>query len=415
MPWYRTGSFVSRATNGTQSLASITPEAPQCVRFWTNQDTTQDASRVDALLSVGAMTASAQFVCAIGSGDALVTSDANRRHENAACILIMGAPGNVVGRASFASMDSTGFTLTWANVTAGSRIVYWEAWGDYDGIVIKQFQGGSGEQTYTGVGFASDLILFHTLVSTNTPANGTIHATLGLGAATSPSAQFAIGYSSEDNSGAADTDYSQVNDKAISTVFNNALFWQGTLTEINADGFKMTFSTTDTRYAWAICFSGGRHKVLQVAQKTTTGTQAYSGWGVGTPIGISLFSANRTANASQGAHANWSVGAASSPTARWALWLGDVDAADPMEADEDNDSAAIYKYFTPGTPTLNVETDIDSFDSDGATFDTPTADGSAYLLTVVAYGDDAAETPVEADCQSSRDVAIHSGVVPRPP
>jgi hypothetical protein len=90
-----------------------------------------------------------------------------------------------------------------------------------------------------------------------------------------------------------------------------------------------------------------------------------------------------------------SIGAATSPTERAAIWGGDNDnEATSQKADSSLQQDRILEHNEPGgTPAVNAEADFVSFDADGWTLNWITADATARQILALAIGD--ADDPLE--------------------
>lgn len=391
MPWYRSGFLIKPTGNGTQNVNGVTPSTPQCVRFYSVDDTTDSVNFTGSVLCMGAMTATSQFSINQWHRDAGTDAVCNRRSSNTNCLTLWsgGSILAISAIASFLSMNVTGFSITWSSVstTAASR-VYWEAWGEYEELEIKEISSVNGLGDYTGLGFQSDLLLLHTAGSTAAQLNTTLASvTFGIGAATRVGEQFAVGIGDVDGGNTMVTDRSQVSNRICKIPFDSTVWLDGELTEINDDGFKINWNNNPSKIVWVICFKGGQHRVLQETARTTIGTQAYSGWNVGPIAGVSFFTTNLTANNDVTGNAYISVGGARNGGTQGGFSANSRDTPSVGDSSSRYEEADIYVWNQ--TPDIGngvlIQADISSWQNNGATFNFTTVNG-AVLMTLVVYG-----------------------------
>ncbi len=140
-----------------------------------------------------------------------------------------------------------------------------------------------------------------------------------------------------------------------------------TLTSMDTDGFTINYTVAPgtTRYLGALALKGGKYKVAAGTQKTSTGTQGYSGIGF-QPKGLLLMGTNRAATTSvDAAVASFSVGATdgTSQGAMWGSSTDNVGTTDENMATRTN----ICLLHATNPSTINAEASISSFGSDGYT------------------------------------------------
>lgn len=381
------GSLTQPAATGNQSVTGAGFQ-PKALLFFSSENTADGTGSGGMRYGYG-MAVSSTSRAAVGFISRSGLADSDSRHDNTKCVLLCDLSANALIAADLVSMDADGFTLNWTTVDATQRIINYLALGgdDLTGVAIKQFQTntGTGPQGVTGVGFQPDAAVFLAAGGATAPPGAVATFILGsLGFATaSAQAMMAVG---AESGGTSDAYRAQRTDSVYGVLFNTAFIDRAALTSFDADGFTLNIlATTAARYVWALCLKGGQYDVGAATQKTSTGTQATAGVGF-TPTGALLMSFNAAATTSVLNDASNSIGAASSTTARATVWGGTQDATGSPGSHVNLDRTKAVQLMTPGTPTLNAEADLSSFDADGFTLDWTTADATAREVLYLAFG-----------------------------
>lgn len=195
--------------------------------------------------SVGLAVSPTQRGCTAGASQSgQATSDTARQQRTDACILIIQAPGAIIGEADFSSFDADGFTIDWSDAN-NSFVFYLCLKGGQYAVGDVTSQTGTGEWSETGVGFTPAAGLFASFCNA---ANGgeVDDLKLSLGVATSSGDRFVAGCVSEDNQATTDCDNYQ--DDAL--MYQNYDFAQGVLgaadfVSWDADGFTLDQTDAD--------------------------------------------------------------------------------------------------------------------------------------------------------------------------
>ena len=116
-------------------------------------------------------------------------------------------------------------------------------------------------------------------------------------------------------------------------------------------------------------------KLGTFTQKTSSGTQAYAGVGFA-PEALLLWSTSRVVSGTVTVDPKLSLGVALSPSNRRAAAVAE-DNNDPSITDSHASETKCLVHLTAGTPTVDAEADLSSFDADGFTLDWTTADAVA--------------------------------------
>lgn len=384
----KVGSFAMNTSTGNQSVTGLGFQ-PEAIIFFYNKETA-DGFSDGFQTGIGLATSSSNraAICVAGT-DNVSPTVASRRHDNTKCITYgSAAAGALVVDADFVSMDADGFTVNITNADATSRVISFYAFGgsDLTNVFIKEWIGNAttGNQSMTGVGFQPDVLMDVSAIFGTAPASGVGVCILSLGVGTSSSARGAMGLRP------GSTVATQINEKTQraklwTSTNGGSTFNEGDLVSLDADGFTVNVQTTNSnRYHWTLCLKGGQYKVGSFNQKTSTGTNATTGVGF-QPTGIFMFSWNNVTSTSLVEDTRHSIGAASAAGVEGSVWLGDIDAVNPQNNQENLDRTKVIKMCSVGS-TTDAAADLSSFDSDGFTLDWTTADATAREIIYLAFG-----------------------------
>ena len=357
-----------------------------------------------------AVSSTSRMAMSVCSDDAVATSAAARRNDNTKCYTAINPTGTVLRAFDFVSFDADGFTIDLTTNDNDRPIIAYIALGgdDLTNASIVQFTaGGAGAQAVTGAGFQPDAVLFFSANIESAPPVTTTASLMTMGWATA-SAQGSLGLVSLNGQAAAATSHGQTDDQCYLAVLSDAVYRAATLDSMDADGFTVTWTTgVANARIWALCLKGITVAAGSFNQPSTTGNQNITATSV-TPQLVLVMSANDASNSDGEANLSISFGAATSSSARHSCWCGDNDAADPMQADRDQDDTALIKYFTPGTPTQVAEADFGSFDQNSFTINWSSVDATARIGLFLVMG-----------AAASASVPIHfgqvGGMIPQPP
>jgi hypothetical protein len=385
------GSLTAPAASatGNQSVTAV-GFRPKALIFF-GDDHTATGENVHAVMGFG-MATSASNECAFGyfSLDAAATSGTERSFSNALSWVIENTAGTQLNAFELVSMDADGFTVNWTVNDAAQDIVNFMALGGstLTDVALVEFQSAaSTNSSVTGVGFKPQCVIFATAAS-GTQAGNTADAVLTIGAASSATERYTIGIHADDTAGSGDDNYCQVTDRVIRTMnIAGAAELDADIVSFDDDGFTLDWNTAVAgRYCYALCLRGGSYKVAQVTQAVDTGTEAYTSIGF-RPTGLFLTSANAAANTTSATTVSFSLGAVASTTSRANIWVGGVDGADPTQEDRYMSQSTVIAMRTPGADATTVaECDLTSFDNNGFTLNWSTADATARLINVLAFG-----------------------------
>lgn len=390
------GSFSQPTTTGNNSVTGVGFQ-PKIIIFFANSRTS-DGTSPGALFSFGVgVSSSDRRAGAYASADNTSGAQVGFSEGNTRCIRICDSSGNNLAIADFVSHDSDGFTLNWVNADANARIINYMAIG---GTTLTNASSGSGairtttgNQSYTGLGYQPDAMLFfftHFTQSVNGGSN-TGNARFTIGYANSSTSRGYSAWLSRNSENPSITNRVQKTDKCFGQLTTDSLLSEFDLVSFDSDGFTLNQTTASglaDSFYW-IALKGGQFKVGSFNQATSTGNQSTTGVGF-QPLGLILQSINNTSSSSVLANSRNSFGAGSSSSARGAIFNGDRDNVATTITDTDLDRTSIIKMMTEGTPTTEADGDLNSLDSDGFTINWTTADGTARQILYFAVGDTAA-------------------------
>jgi hypothetical protein len=382
----KAGSFALRTSTGSQAVTGVGFQ-PKAIVFFMNQ-LTADGSAVNAYRSIGFAVSSTQrgTVCLV-SLDAQATSDSYKGSSTTRCIRLLDTAGTVVLSVDFVSMDADGFTISVATSDATAYIVNYLALGgaDLTDAFVGSFAtgGATGDVAVTGVGFMPDAIL---TIGAGLAPGVNAAQTLGLAAA---STSAAMANRSRDGQATMDSaSFVKSGDVyALITGAADTLYHEATLKSMDADGFTVTFGINGGS-SYTVVFlalKGGQYKAGVDTQATSATTKGTTGVGF-TPAALLLMSVNLAASTAVQAGCRSTLGIASGITAQATLWCGDSDNVPDSLVDSDLDRGNVIEMMTEGTPTLDAEAHLESFDSDGFTLHWTTADAVAREFAYLAVG-----------------------------
>ena len=390
------GSFAQPSGIGNQAVAGVGFQ-PKVVIFFGN-DRTSDGTHVHASYHFGVgISSSDRRTVGIRSTDGAGTSEVGIAQTDIECIRVVSAAGTLVVEADFVSLDADGVTVNWTTADATARIINYLALGGSD---LTNVITGDGlrpatdtNRSVTGLGFRPGYVMIFAIASSTT--NPILQGGSTSGAIGSASATDERGYSGQrsvDGQVTSDTARRQRTDQVFSFPSTTGTFGECDLVSFDADGFTLSWlGSGSERFFYWLALKGPQFKVGNFTQKTSAGSDAITGVGF-TPRAIILTSVDNTAAAGTVADQRFSLGMASDAAEEACIWYGDEDAQADTIADSDLDRAASIKMMTAGTPTIEAEADLTSFDADGFTLNWSTADAVAREIVYVAIGDTAAAT-----------------------
>lgn len=307
--------------------------------------------------------------------------------QNTACIeqqYSNANAGTIHIKASMVSLDADGFTLNWANTTSG-MVVNYLALGGAElsaSVVHPTVPTATGAWAITGAGFQPDAAIV--LLGSNAYSGSDSMAGFG----------FVSKQGATVKQGCATTAYNagssvyQRTDQSIALVNGGSgKVFEASHTSMDAGGMTLNVTTLTggaSLQASVLFLKGVQIRSDAIIQKTSTGTQAYTGYGFQPKallFGGSMIPAS-TAVQTNGLY--WMFGATDGTN------RGVVAKRSETNGSHVLDRTKVYKWPSDSsTPTVLAAADLSTFDADGFTLNFTTADAVARQSLVMAFGDPA--------------------------
>ena len=384
------------AVGGNQTVTGVGFQPKAVIFFWTRQTATGYAA--DESMGFGFATAAAnQYSVAIESDDNVGNSNYSRIRSTGNVILML-APNAAVGanatlnaRASLVSFNADGFQINWGVNESRADIIHYIALGGGMNAFAGTFNasGGTGNQAVAGVGFQPDVVLFlnSTIASSETDTTVRNRKQFNLGMMSGAGQQWAISVCGRDNqNNPPHAANQQRTDQAIMTMNNNCTGQDSlaSFVSMNAGGFTINWSNAAGN-AFPIFYLAlsGQHRLGSFNQPTALGNQSQAGFGF-PPQELFLASFNRIAGTGIAPESEISLGAASGPLARGAIWSESRDLG-TTDANMATLTTQAIRLAT-GPTTTEAEAGLASFDSDGFTLNWTAADATARQILYWGVG-----------------------------
>lgn len=380
------GNFAQPTTTGNYSVTDVGFQ-PKALILWGTQLTSDGiSSNCFVFRGVSLSTTKRYAISFIGH-----TNGDNYHRFEEKSVLYINEAQNVIVRAEFVSMDSSGFTLNFTTVDSTARIIHYIALGGSD---ITNVNAGyflspttTGNQTITGVGFQADNLIFFGNSSGFNITDGWIQPFFGSGI--NSSNQWAVAGS---RATLYAVDRAQRTDQVIINTSSSASFDHlASLVSTNSDGFTLNWTSVSSYQIYIIYFAikGGQFKVGSFNQATSTGNQSITG--VGFQPSLVLFAGfNAAASTSALINLNQFSGCAESSSSRHANAFGASD----VGVNTSLIRTRCIRHITPGTnPTINSEADFVSHDTNGFTINNTTVDTTARHIVYWAIGSQPVQVP----------------------
>lgn len=396
------GSLTQPAATGNQSITGVGFQ-PKLIIFFYNDLTSSTVTNTILREGYGAATSSSARWVNCGYTPSASTSQ-YVSFRNDACIDYVNSGLGTDGRADLVSLDADGFTINWSTTDATARLVNFIAFAgsDITNVKVGTFTTSTttGNQGITGIGFQPDSIIFPSLYGSTTALSNAVNTanrnSIGFGISSSNR-----GFSVSRNQNNGSTEFAgryQRTDKiwALFSGTSAALVTEGDLVSMDSDGFTINWTTNSgsARINFYVAIKGGQFKIGTFNQSTSTGNQTVTGVGF-QPSGVILSSVNAASSSSLQTPKRFSFGAASSSSARAAIWNGVADGGTTSLVSQSLNQAKVLEMLTESTPTLTTSADFVSNNSDGFTINNTTTDATAREVLYFAFGSIAAQSTVK--------------------
>lgn len=392
------GTFSTKTSQQTGAGAtgsqSVTDPAflPKALVVWNGLQTSSGGS-TDAQWSLGvASDEFSEISAGFNSDDGTASSDVVRHLVSDKIIQNYTSGSTTLNiSASLNNTNGSGFVLQWTDLTTTSPLFNYLAIGgsDITGSKSGSFTANTstGNQAVTGVGFQPEVVLLFTQLQTSSGVSNN-NSCYSFGAFDASGNQWAMGVGLQNGQATMNNRRTfRVNRcVAVPSAGSNIYESEASFVSMDVDGFTINWSDAPGAgyLVGYLAMAGGQWKVGNITQKTSTGTQAYTGVGF-QPAGVMFGSHCDTDTSSVIDNARLMFGASTGASNNTALWTGDSDNVADAVADTIMSATKCVVMATEGTPTTNAEADLDSFDSDGFTLDWTTADATARAIGYIAF------------------------------
>jgi hypothetical protein len=308
------GTFVKKSGTGSQEVNLTGAFQPKVLWLWSTGSTTNATYAEHFQATYGFSDGTNDACIHFNSEDASASTDCAGalRSDSIIAFQNTATPATVTARADVTTFDTDGFTLNWAVGDATLSIIHYMAIGgtDITNVLVKHVTNptGNGNRAETGVGFQGDFLqlLYPGFDSIGLTAN-TIKtdAYFMIGAATSSTARWSFGSSSEHNAATSDT----YNRKEITRCLAGWSPSAGTISSTNeadfvswgSDGFTLNWSNMLASFTGPVAYliiKGGLWDVGNGTAPASTGTQNISITSGRDPAGVQMFTWGDTTLAS---------------------------------------------------------------------------------------------------------------------
>lgn len=398
-----TGVYAMRTTDGDDTISvGFTGKA---VILWATLNTAEDSTAADGVMAFGISDGTTHFSVCSAVQDNQATSNANRYHQNAALVLTDNTGAKIVA-ATAVSFSGSNMTITWDWVGGGTAyLIHYLVLGGTDLTNVKVMNSftaktSTGTQARTGFGFQPDFLMFISAQDNGSPTGG--HANTGaaftFGCAANKASRnlMTFGTPVED---ASATELARSYElltypwvayyaKGIGVTLNGSF----TMNSWDSDGYTENWDNAagNAYYFGVLGLKGLKYDIEDDLTPTGTGNDSLTGFGF-QPEAMMHFCLP-TLNSTSMNDATVGIGACTSTSDEHACWWGDDDAAATSATDQRSTATYHLLRMAPGTPTLDVEASLVSFDSDGFTQNFNTAPAAAKGQAWIAFGPTTAAT-----------------------
>jgi hypothetical protein len=398
------GTFTKITTTGTQTITGV-DFLPKAIIFWWTRQTSFGEL---ASISVGygfATNYGGTFQnrgVAFASDDNVGTSNTGRRRsETYSIILLSGGTPTLAAQASVTAFNNNSFVLNWQTNENRADIIHYVVLGGEDLVNARagtfSLTTSTGTQDITGVGFKPDFAMFLWTFTENLDTNAA-HGEVGMGFAASSTKRAALVANSIDSLSRTDTWQQQRTDACI-LLLDPTSGSQDAIIDFSqflTDGFRVNkndapASVTSIFY---LALKGGNYDVGSFNSPTSTGNQDIRTLGF-QPALVMLATQGRSAATGRGAHAELSLGAATSAIDRGATWFEDRDNSQPSNNEMETLNTKTIQWRSSDSFTLRGSADFVSFLSNGFRLSWSNVESSARQIIYVAFGGNNYELDLE--------------------
>ena len=384
------GTFVKETSNvdGTDQTVTLTNSSltPKVLWLWTTGQTSNAAYAENWMVSYGYSDGTNDACIAGASEDNETASDSGGIIRNDACCVILDAattPTTINAQADVVSFNAGNFVLNWAVSDAIGSIIHYMVAGGTDITNVKVTShavpagAGTGNESFTGVGFQGDFINILGSLNNQTVNIGGSSWNFSIGAATSSTARWAFGGDSEDGAPTSDT-YNYKEITACHLMWNDitgTVLTVGDFVSFDADGFTINYSTnlTDVVQPFAsLVIKGGLWNVGNGTAPATAIDQTINTTSGRDPEGVMFFTWGDTTTSSAGTGEPQNrvcIGGADNSLNQGCISTHDTDAAGTMINTSISLTNALIRVHTANatasSSTTVANANITDMDNDG--------------------------------------------------
>ena len=407
----------STGANGTTQDVNLN-FTPKAIFIYSSNQTDDNTQAIHAHVSLGFSDGTNHACVATSSQDAQPSSDNGITHRTDSVIAVLDivTPTTLVARASVAFATNK-ITLTWTvnNAVANYCFLYAIGGDDITNVKVATVENGTtanGNVDYTGLGFTPTdthsalFTLEGNFDNLFTLVNNTTNTTrVSFGCAVSPSKQFAINNTAEDNQATSDTWRTHVSDKCLYSVIGltGVVDYTAAFVSWIPDGFRLSIADTPSDDGLMFSYmviNGGTWDCGNLTGPTsaTNGVDTTISVGSTTPRGVLMTSAGLSAAAAGQTHAIFSVGATDGTTTNQGT-IGIVDEDNQPDSDTSRiNNATQILYIFGTTSALSKSATFDSFQGTTAfRLDWASGDANAVFCGWVVVADTETEAPPPAE------------------
>lgn len=399
------GSFDLSATGSGQTITIPGfADAPKLLQFWTTRQVTDGSAVASALMGFGAYDGTTQAATAFADQDAQPNTLVDRYSSNdSAIIAIVGS--TIQLRAQVTATGTSGgdgtFTLNVLTLTGGNAKIFYIAYGgdEFEGKVVPfTTPATDGTQALAHGLSGAPTALFGAgtglPTSVGSPPIGGTNGILCIGMSDITTSR-AVNIGAQNGQIDSNT-LTQTRNGLFSFYYVSGDLGLGVMSSVDATNVNITWTgLNNARYSFMIAMRGVRAH-LKTFTLPTSGS-SFSVTGYDFQPSLMLFSSPMTSSTGLQDHAKIMFGATDG-TRNVVAGVTSEDAQPDTDADrfiDADDCIQIYDF----TRTLKCAAEVTAFTSDGATFSSPTLDGTAYhiaglALAPLAGGD---TTPEDTD------------------
>lgn len=381
------GSFQLNTSTGNQTISALGFQPKIIFLKWSGQTTT-GTSAVDYSIGYG-VAVSPSSRAAVYSRQVNGSLNADARHANNRCLVVINSSGTVTEAADLVSMNPDGFTINVTDATAAVRVSF-EAWGgsSLTNVALVQFTTptSTGTRQITGAGFAPDLAQFFTIGSTTAPPSTMTGGRFGFGFAASSTAQAGLG-NSVLSSSSNDTGAQSVS-KALYVPDTSAMYLDANVSSFDSDGVTLNFTTVQSSsvYAWAVLTKGLRAAVGSFTQPASAQSQIINSLSFKPEASFFATYCHAPATGQQ-ATGKVSLGFSVSSTQQSANWTGANSGNNQAQQANFTDATIACYTASSSTPSLNSKAVFTSNDATGFTLNWSNANATQRQIVFMVVAD----------------------------